>query len=176
MKLSLCPQPLYKLGLKKALSFMAESGFDAFELPVDLFMRLDPYASVGAKVLERAAAAGGSLGNAASTYCDLVLVERVQARGEPEGDRILPVDRLVEVARSLSDLHWRLAEGPDGRGRARTGLAIARWVIEQHGGRTGASSAGVGEGSEFVVECDMKFIGELSNPKMQWQKGQTASS
>jgi hypothetical protein len=27
--------------------------------------------------------------------------------------------------------------------------------------------------SRFVVECDMTFVGELKNPKMQWQKGQS---
>lgn len=33
--------------------------------------------------------------------------------------------RLVEVARGLADLHWRLAKGIDGLGRARTGITIA---------------------------------------------------
>ena len=35
MELSVCPQPLYKLGIDKALEFMAELGVTAFELPVD---------------------------------------------------------------------------------------------------------------------------------------------
>jgi len=33
--------------------------------------------------------------------------------------------RLVDAARGLADLHWRLSKGPDGLGRARLGLAIA---------------------------------------------------
>jgi len=41
------------------------------------------------------------------------------------------------------------------RGGLGAGLAIARWVVEQHGGNTAASSAGVGEGSEFVVRLPL---------------------
>jgi hypothetical protein len=40
---------------------------------------------VKGKVLERAAAAGGSLGNAASTYCDLALVEQVTSLAVGQG-------------------------------------------------------------------------------------------
>ena len=35
MELSLCPQPLYKLGLDGMLEFVADLGLKAIELPVD---------------------------------------------------------------------------------------------------------------------------------------------
>jgi sugar phosphate isomerase/epimerase len=53
MKLSLCPQPFYKLGLESALEKMAELGIDAFELPVD---RHSPLVDLD-KLTSRAAAA-----------------------------------------------------------------------------------------------------------------------
>jgi pyruvate-ferredoxin/flavodoxin oxidoreductase len=46
--------------------------------------------------------------------------------GRVDGVRL---SRLVEVARGLADLDWRLAKGWDGLGRARAGLAIAPGAV-----------------------------------------------
>ncbi len=49
-------------------------------------------------------------------------VEHATGSGRVDGARL---SRLVEVARGLADLSWRIAKGPAGLGRARVGLAIA---------------------------------------------------
>lgn len=49
-------------------------------------------------------------------------VEHATGTGRVDGARLA---RLVEVARGLADLSWRMSKGPAGLGRARTGLAIA---------------------------------------------------
>lgn len=49
-------------------------------------------------------------------------VEHATGAGRVDGARLA---RLVEVARGLADLAWRLSRGPAGLGRARTGIAIA---------------------------------------------------
>jgi pyruvate-ferredoxin/flavodoxin oxidoreductase len=50
--------------------------------------------------------------------------------GRVEGARL---GRLVDVARGLADLSWRLAKGPDGLGRARVGLAVCGAVASWAG-------------------------------------------
>jgi pyruvate-ferredoxin/flavodoxin oxidoreductase len=42
--------------------------------------------------------------------------------------------RLVDAARGLADLHWRLGQGPSGLGRARVSLAIAPGAVASLGG------------------------------------------
>ncbi len=49
-------------------------------------------------------------------------VDKAVAGGSVDGARL---GRLVDAARGLADLHWRLSHGPDGFGRARSGMAIA---------------------------------------------------
>ncbi|UCD74034.1 MAG: hypothetical protein JSV91_09605 [Phycisphaerales bacterium] len=49
-------------------------------------------------------------------------VDEAVTVGKVDGARLR---RLVEVARGLADLHWRLSHGPTGLGRARVGLTIA---------------------------------------------------
>jgi pyruvate-ferredoxin/flavodoxin oxidoreductase len=49
-------------------------------------------------------------------------VDTAVTSGRVEGARL---GRLVDAARGLAELSWRLATGPDGLGRARVGLAIA---------------------------------------------------
>ncbi|MHC4217493.1 MAG: hypothetical protein ACYSU7_03465 [Planctomycetota bacterium] len=51
--------------------------------------------------------------------------------GRVEGARL---GRLVDSARGLADLSWRLAKGPDGLGRARVGLAIASGAVASWAG------------------------------------------
>ncbi len=62
--------------------------------------------------------------------------------------------RLVEVARGLADLHWRLAKGPDGLGRARAGLAIAPGTV--------SSWAGVFPHNPFQVPVVIDACGETA--------------
>jgi signal transduction histidine kinase len=46
---------------------------------------------------------------------------------------------------------FRQAEGSDGRSGLGLGLAIARHLVELHGGTIQAESAGLGHGATFVV-------------------------
>ncbi|MHC5001560.1 MAG: hypothetical protein ACYTJ0_00405 [Planctomycetota bacterium] len=60
--------------------------------------------------------------------------------------------RLVEAARGLADLRWRLAQGPDGLGRARVGMTIA-------GGSVAAWSA-VFPHNPFAAPVAVDAVGE----------------
>jgi pyruvate-ferredoxin/flavodoxin oxidoreductase len=53
-------------------------------------------------------------------------VDAAVSGGRVDGARL---SRLVEVARGLADLDWRLSKGADGLGRARAGLAIAPGAV-----------------------------------------------
>ncbi|MHC4784786.1 MAG: transketolase C-terminal domain-containing protein [Planctomycetota bacterium] len=57
-------------------------------------------------------------------------VDTAMTAGRVEGARL---GRLVDVARGLADLSWRLAKGPDGLGRARVGLAVCGSVASWAG-------------------------------------------
>jgi pyruvate-ferredoxin/flavodoxin oxidoreductase len=57
-------------------------------------------------------------------------IDTAVASGRVEGARL---GRLVDVARGLADLSWRLAKGPDGLGRARVGLAVCGAVASWAG-------------------------------------------
>jgi pyruvate-ferredoxin/flavodoxin oxidoreductase len=58
-------------------------------------------------------------------------VDTAVSTGRVEGERL---GRLVDAARGLADLSWRLAKGPDGLGRARVGLAIASGAVASWAG------------------------------------------
>ncbi|MDY7108065.1 MAG: pyruvate ferredoxin oxidoreductase, partial [Planctomycetota bacterium] len=60
--------------------------------------------------------------------------------------------RLVDVARALADLHWRIARGPDGLGRARFGLALASGSV--------ASWAGTFPHNPFGAPVVIDAVGE----------------
>lgn len=58
-------------------------------------------------------------------------VEQALAGGHVDGERL---GRLVECARGLADLRWRISQGVNGLGRARAGVVIAvdsmaRWAV-----------------------------------------------
>jgi pyruvate-ferredoxin/flavodoxin oxidoreductase len=93
--------------------------------------------------------------------------------------------RLVDAARGLADLHWRLSRGPDGLGRARLGLAIAPgsvavWagafpynpfacpVVIDAGGETSQLARGLIEGQIRHVLSGLRLLRwaklELENP------------
>jgi pyruvate-ferredoxin/flavodoxin oxidoreductase len=58
-------------------------------------------------------------------------VDTAVTSGRVEGARL---GRLVDAARGLADLSWRLAKGPDGLGRARVGLAVASGAVASWAG------------------------------------------
>ncbi|HJN51034.1 MAG: hypothetical protein QGI68_18565 [Pseudomonadales bacterium] len=62
--------------------------------------------------------------------------------------------RLLQVTKQLSDLHWRLSEGPNGLGRARFGLAVAPGSV--------ATWAGVFPHNPFQVPVVIDMTGDVS--------------
>lgn len=81
--------------------------------------------------LEALAEGLDALGRSEVDVVDLASrLEQVVAAGRVDAVRLR---RLVDCARGLADLHWRLTRGPSGMGRARFGVVIAadsvaRWL------------------------------------------------
>jgi pyruvate-ferredoxin/flavodoxin oxidoreductase len=66
-------------------------------------------------------------------------VDTAVTSGRVEGARL---GRLVDAARGLADLSWRLAKGPNGLGRARVGLALASGAVASWASVQRVSGAG----------------------------------
>jgi PAS domain S-box-containing protein len=91
---------------------------------------------------------------------------RIEVEAVREGDQIalrvrdngvgISADMMPRVFDlfAQTDGHIRLSEGGLG-----IGLALVRSLVELHGGRVHASSAGVGRGSEFVVTLPLADLG-----------------
>ncbi len=109
-------------------------------------------------------------------------VDTAVSGGRVDGARL---GRLVDVARGLADLQWRLEKGIDGLGRSRTGLAItadsaSAWagvfpynpfqnpVVIDATGETGSLALGLLEGQRRQVLAGFSYMRwaqlELDNP------------
>lgn len=64
------------------------------------------------------------------------------------------LSRLLQLAKQLTDLHWRLSEGPNGLGRARFGLAVAPGSV--------ATWAGAFPFNPFQVPVVIDMTGDVS--------------
>jgi signal transduction histidine kinase/ActR/RegA family two-component response regulator len=64
----------------------------------------------------------------------------------------IPTDKLEEVFEMFSQLDRSLERSKSGLG---LGLALARQIVQMHGGTIRASSAGPGQGSEFTVRLPL---------------------
>lgn len=79
---------------------------------------------------------------------------RIEVAGEPDGDRVLcrvrdhGIGIPPQYLERIFGLFERLDESCEGTG---VGLALARRIVEQHGGRIWAESAGEGRGSTFFL-------------------------
>lgn len=121
MELSLCPQPLYKLGLKRALEVMAELGVAAFEMPVDAkspLVNLDDLLAGGAKQLSEEITAAGLKISAVSNHQEGQLLLGPHHRdtdlihpGTPQEKIAYGTERLLKAARLASEMEVGLVVG-----------------------------------------------------------------
>jgi sugar phosphate isomerase/epimerase len=121
VKLSVCPQPFYALGLERALDAIAALGVEALELPVDRrspLVDLDALLAGGVAALHRQLAARGLKVSAISNHQEGQLLlgphhrdtEHVHA-GTPADRSAFAHERLVRSARLAAELEVGLVIG-----------------------------------------------------------------
>jgi sugar phosphate isomerase/epimerase len=121
MKLSLCPQPLYDLGLDRALDVVAELGVQALELPVDRgspLVDLDQLCAGGAQALRKKLEARGLRLSAVSNHSEGQLLlgphhadtDRI-FRGTPAQKTAFAEERLLRTAQLASELEVGVVVG-----------------------------------------------------------------
>jgi signal transduction histidine kinase len=83
---------------------------------------------------------------------------RIELTAVPEGDDIVVRVRdngigiAPEMLPRVFDLFWQSSPAADHSARGLgLGLALVRQIVEMHGGNVSACSAGLGQGSDFVV-------------------------
>lgn len=121
MKLSLCPQPLYELGLEKALAFMADLGVEAFELPVhrgNPWVDLEALLAGGAEELKAKLRSAGLELSCLSNHREGQLLLGPHHRdtdaihpGTPEEKAAFALERLEGTARLASELEVGVVAG-----------------------------------------------------------------
>ncbi|MBU0755085.1 MAG: sugar phosphate isomerase/epimerase [Planctomycetes bacterium] len=121
MKLSLCPQPFYPLGLDKALKRMADLGVQAFELPVDRknpLADLDKLLAGGAAAFRKKVARYGLEISAVSNHQEGQLLLGPHHRdtddifkGTPEEKAAFAAERLEKTACLAAELEVGLVVG-----------------------------------------------------------------
>ncbi len=121
MKLSICPQPLYKLGLDGVLKFMADLGVSALELPVDAkspLVDLDDLLSGGLEPFKAKIAGYGIEISAVSNHQEGQLLlgpyhkdtDLIHA-GSPDEKLAYGRERLRKTARLAAELETGLVVG-----------------------------------------------------------------
>ena len=109
---------------------------------------------------ERLAQVFSNLLNNASKYSDLDAHIRLSAHAEGEVVRVHVHDEGIGIPDHLLDQIFELFVQADtslerSRGGLGIGLTLVRQLIEMHGGKVTARSAGAGQGSTFVVELPL---------------------
>jgi len=96
-----------------------------------------------------------SLDQVQSPQLDLAaLADKLESVTEDHTLDSTDLRRLLQAAKKLTDLHWRLSEGPNGLGRARFGLAVAPGSV--------ATWAGVFPHNPFQVPVVIDMTGDVS--------------
>jgi signal transduction histidine kinase len=93
--------------------------------------------------------------------------EQIEIRVRDSGIGIAP-DQLGQVFELFRQLENPLARKEGGLG---VGLALARGLVEMHGGRIEANSPGVGRGSEFIVRLPRLVTGHAHAPAVGAAQG-----
>lgn len=113
MKLSVCPQPFYRLGPDEAMKRVAMLGFDALELPVDA---KSPFTDLDAKALKKMLA--GLAVSAVSNHQEGQLLLGPHHgdtdsiyKGTPEEKAAYAEERLIKAAQLASDLEVGIVVG-----------------------------------------------------------------
>ena len=140
---------LVEVAIEAVRPCLEERGHElAFALPPGLVtLEADPtrMVEVLTNLLENAAKFTGSPG-------------RIELTAVPEGDDIMirvrdsGIGITPEMLPRVFDLFWQSSPSVDhSAGGLGIGLALVRQLVEMHGGSVSAFSAGLGQGSEFVV-------------------------
>jgi signal transduction histidine kinase len=93
--------------------------------------------------------------------------EQIEIRVRDSGIGIAP-DQLGQVFELFRQLENPLARKEGGLG---VGLALARGLVEMHGGQIEANSPGVGRGSEFIVRLPRLVTGHAHAPAVGAAQG-----
>ena len=165
---------LAPLALQEVLESARQAARGLFELPnVDLALRMPstPIRMLGdATRLEQVFA--NLLSNAAKFSARgsqvEVLLEAFDAEGRPwaraevrDAGRGIPADRLEAIFDMFVQVDTRIDRARGGLG---IGLSLVRALVELHGGRVRADSAGPGQGSRFTVELPVLAGSETQAP------------
>ena len=98
--------------------------------------------------------------------------EQIEIRVRDSGIGIAP-DQLGQVFELFRQLENPLARKEGGLG---VGLALARGLVEMHGGQIEANSPGVGRGSEFIVRLPRLITGHANAPAVGAAQGRNMVS
>jgi PAS domain S-box-containing protein len=137
----------------------ADSVIDAKRHVLTIVMD-DQHAQVLADPLRLAQILSALLTNAA-TYMDPEGQIQMRVECPPQSILITVKDSGIglpaDATNSVFEIFSRVRSPEDkGEGGAGIGLALAKGLVELHGGRISASSAGLGRGSEFTVQLPRK--------------------
>jgi signal transduction histidine kinase/ActR/RegA family two-component response regulator len=157
-----------QIELAAVISRAVETAHPIIEAGVhELSVRLPPYRIVLEGDMVRLAQVIANLLNNAAKYTERG--GRIELSAELEGNQAvlrvrdngmgIAAEMLEKVFQPFVQAERSLARSHGGMG---VGLALARTLVEMHGGRISARSAGLGSGSEFEVRLPAQAAGDRS--------------